>query len=515
MTQLPRPRAILLDFGGVVFTTSKRSSGRQELAEEMVQALRKAGFELASEDVLHSVDTGLSALKDWKNAASRRRFPRDLGPRELIVDFLAADLPDGPRELLASESRHWLARKNVLTNDHFVRPGIVELLDRCRAEGIALGIVSNAQSGYSHRQLLAEHGLADYFDVQIYSDEVGIRKPHPGMITLAADALGLTPAECWYVGDTFDRDVVAGRRAGAGGVIITRDTRTSTPPFAIRDTPDVTLDDPSGILSLLDDVTVPVSDLIEEQEQNTKEALLIDHGGVISASRKDSVGRGKFVEDLAGWLVVDKLVAERIVNRALAANAERKRSDLEATAAEFWAAGVEGEEPRIAALVRSEAYALSEAWGKAKSARQMRDGIVQLFDYCRDEGISIIVVTNTVSGQAVRHYLRTYGLWDYITAVVASDEIGVRKPHPGIVEAALAVSGSDPGHTWFLGDKPENDAAGARACGIAHRVLVKLDPPTEEQSAAVDAALSAGLATEVIDSPAELITLIRNNRSTE
>ena len=40
------------------------------------------------------------------------------------------------------------------------------------------------------------------------------------MIHLAARALGVTPADAWYVGDNFDRDVLCGRRAGVGGNIL-------------------------------------------------------------------------------------------------------------------------------------------------------------------------------------------------------------------------------------------------------------------------------------------------------
>ena len=127
----------------------------------------------------------------------------------------------------------------------------VELLAECAARRIPLGIVSNAHSGRAHRAILADLGLDRFFGVQVYSDEVGIRKPHPGMIRLAAEGLGVAPQQCWYVGDTFDRDVVAGRRAGAGAVVITRDRRTDTPPFRIAEAPDLVLETPEGLIAPL------------------------------------------------------------------------------------------------------------------------------------------------------------------------------------------------------------------------------------------------------------------------
>ncbi|WP_438455022.1 HAD family hydrolase, partial [Staphylococcus epidermidis] len=86
--------------------------------------------------------------------------------------------------------------------------------------------------------ILAELGLAEAFGVQIYSDEAGIRKPHPQMLCRAAEALGADLAESWYVGDTLDRDVVAGRRAGVGAVILTRSQHTDEPPFPVESQPE-------------------------------------------------------------------------------------------------------------------------------------------------------------------------------------------------------------------------------------------------------------------------------------
>src|SRR5699024_6442517 len=89
------------------------------------------------------------------------------------------------------------------------------------------------------------------FAVQLYSDEAGIRKPHPGIIDLAARALGTSARRCWYVGDTLDRDVVAGRRAGVAAVLGTRPPHTDTPPLSVTDRAALVVDDPRGIVPAL------------------------------------------------------------------------------------------------------------------------------------------------------------------------------------------------------------------------------------------------------------------------
>ena len=251
LAPLPQPRALLLDFGGVVVSTTPREDWAQTLADTVLRLAASAGYDLEREQVEASLRTGRSALSLWKNASSRRHEPQELSPGEIVEDFLLSDLPRPVRRALALDAARILAAKSRAVSDHHVRPGIPELLAEARARGIGLGIVSNAHAGGAHRRILEELGLDEFFGVQVYSDEVGIRKPHPGMIRLAAEALGTTPEHAWYVGDTLDRDVVAGRRAGTGRVIVTRDRRTDHPPFPVTEAPDLILDTPAGLLDEL------------------------------------------------------------------------------------------------------------------------------------------------------------------------------------------------------------------------------------------------------------------------
>lgn len=111
-------------------------------------------------------------------------------------------------------------------------PGAREALDRLRAEGIALAVVSN-QSGVA-RGLLTE---GDVHAVNARIEELlgpigrwihcphahgagcGCRKPAPGMVLRAAAALGVRPSECALIGDT-GADVGAALAAGARPVLV-------------------------------------------------------------------------------------------------------------------------------------------------------------------------------------------------------------------------------------------------------------------------------------------------------
>ena len=517
---LPSPQAILLDFGGVIFETSKYPDGRDRLAAFYANLLADINIDYTVGRLRESIDAGLSALKSWKNASSRTLTPRELTHREVITEFMMSDLPAGPREFLGSHAHELVKQQNFLISDHHLRPGIPELIAACARRKIPLGIVSNAHSGASHRQILADHGLDHAFSVQVYSDEVGIRKPHPQMLTLAANALDVELAACWYVGDTQDRDVVAGRRAGVGAVVLTRCHHTDTPPFAVRDRADVILDTPSGLVNLLAQATQQIPAPPEPAgDKPPRFALLIDHGGVISHSQDDPEAQAEFVDELADLMrPVDGVndphqLAANILTNATAGHRHGKRErqergdHSEVTPATFWGTyGAKHQKPAVAALLRCEAHRLMAHWGQAKSRRIMRSGVDELMAWCTEQGYPVVVVTNTVSGAAVRAQLQKHGLAQYVTAVVASDEIGLRKPHPAIVQAALDIADADLHHTYFLGDKPQTDGLGAQACGIGHRVLVRGGSTAES---ALQAALDQSVATHIVDTPRDLLPIMQ------
>ena len=125
------------------------------------------------------------------------------------------------------------------------------LLAWCRDAGLPVAVVSNAQSGQVHRDILAREGLAGFFGAQIYSDEHGVRKPNPRMIGLGAEALGVPVSRCWYVGDHYDRDVLCGRRAGVGAAVLMSTDHLAQRPFRPPVTPDLEVADERELLAAL------------------------------------------------------------------------------------------------------------------------------------------------------------------------------------------------------------------------------------------------------------------------
>ena len=529
---LPAPAALLLDFGGVVVSTASRRAWAQELAEVVVARAEPLGARLDPESVAVSLRAGRTALSMWKNAASRRLAPRELSPTEIVDDFLLADLPDPVRRGLALDAGELLATMATTVSEHHPRPGVDELLAECATRRIPLGIVSNAHSGRAHRAILADLGLDRFFGVQVYSDEVGIRKPHPGMIRLAAEGLGVAPHETWYVGDTLDRDVVAGRRAGAGAVVITRDRRTDAPPFPVAETPDLVLETPEGLIAPLraaldgaaaerSEHDLAAADARRPAARRGRPAVLLDHGGVITLSTPNPAR-----DEEVGALIVG--ISERIGHPidlvtaadAIAAGWERHRARKRARdsaddpahrheeidPAVLWGDLVgEGLPEPLRAALRLEAPQLSLALHRAKSVPAPRPGALELIRWCRAQGIVVGIVSNTISGRGVREILARYGVLADLGPSAYSDEVGVRKPGRAIFEAALAGLGTAPEDVWYVGDKTVNDGRGGKDAGIGAVCLLRGGKDSDEE---LSAALAEGHADHLLDSPADLIDLL-------
>lgn len=78
----------------------------------------------------------------------------------------------------------------------------------------------------------------------------------------------------------------------------------------------------------------------------------------------------------------------------------------------------------------------------------------------------LAVVTNFDHAPTVRDLLRRDDLESFFEVVVISGEIGWRKPHPAIFEAALARLTISSAEAYFVGDNFDLDVVGARRAGM-------------------------------------------------
>ena len=181
-----------------------------------------------------------------------------LAPEHFIRAYHAADrephfdqLPDlnhlysDPR-VIARACETWLSARFLRVYRATLRKNLrpdarqIATLTALRARGIKLGIVSN---GTTVEQLdqLARLKIKKFFDPILISQAVGIRKPDPRILEIAARQWRFQPREILVIGDRPDWEVLCAKRAGMLSALTTEFvdqrkaiTRKTKPELVIR-----------------------------------------------------------------------------------------------------------------------------------------------------------------------------------------------------------------------------------------------------------------------------------------
>jgi FMN phosphatase YigB (HAD superfamily) len=126
-----------------------------------------------------------------------------------------------------SEAR-WRALLDALESEilgHDVRAlsGAREALEGLAAAGVRRALICDTgfTPGRVVRQLLDRVGLLELLPVTVFSDEVGVPKPHPRAFAAALEGLGVGVRGAVHVGDLRRSDIAGARAAGMGSIRIT------------------------------------------------------------------------------------------------------------------------------------------------------------------------------------------------------------------------------------------------------------------------------------------------------
>ncbi len=95
----------------------------------------------------------------------------------------------------------------------FVFPGAHEAIDALKAYGVKLALVTNGAAG-PQRAKVERFALTHRFDHIQIEGEHGFGKPDERAYLHAMQALGVTAAETWMIGDNLEWEVEAPQRLG-------------------------------------------------------------------------------------------------------------------------------------------------------------------------------------------------------------------------------------------------------------------------------------------------------------
>jgi len=199
MTFAPPPgalacRGLLIDFGGVLTTSVFASFAAFEQAERLD---RFAVARLLRDDpraakLLVGLETGGAADAVFENELAALL---GVAPERLIKRLLGGTRPER---------------------------SMIDAVRELRRAGVRTALVSNSWGTATYPEAL----LNDLFDAVVISGQIGLRKPEPEIYRLAAQKIGLDPAECVFV-DDLPNNLGPAARLGMGVI------RHTTPAVTI------------------------------------------------------------------------------------------------------------------------------------------------------------------------------------------------------------------------------------------------------------------------------------------
>lgn len=186
----------------------------------MLRALKEIGITPSAERLQAAWDAG--AQKYAQDSATATFEPSEAYDRARELDYRRQLLVElgMPSE---ARARQLLEHENAI----YDQPGTVRLyaetretLDRLRAAGYRLGIISNWS--WNLRARCRQIGIADFFEMILASAYAGCYKPNPAIFKLALDSMQASPGRSLHVGDDYRADVLGATGAGLDAVWVYR-----------------------------------------------------------------------------------------------------------------------------------------------------------------------------------------------------------------------------------------------------------------------------------------------------
>jgi putative hydrolase of the HAD superfamily len=99
-----------------------------------------------------------------------------------------------------------------------LRTGAADTLAQLQARGYLVGLITNCSQDVA--LAWPETELAGLFDAETFSATFGLAKPDPEIYLHTAEALGVPPAACFFVGDGANDELAGAARVGMTPVLL-------------------------------------------------------------------------------------------------------------------------------------------------------------------------------------------------------------------------------------------------------------------------------------------------------
>ena len=205
--------AVTFDLTGTLIHTPR-------MGEIYSQVLARHGVEVAPKRAAGLVGEVWRELDCAEHPAADRFATHPEGARgwwRRLLERLCERLEAPPPTRFAAAE---LFERFALPEAWEIYPEVEEALAGLAGMGLSLGLISNWDDRLP--RLLDGLGLSQRLEVVVYSQQIGVEKPHRRIFTAALERLDLPPAQVLHVGDRARHDVEGARAVGMHALLLDR-----------------------------------------------------------------------------------------------------------------------------------------------------------------------------------------------------------------------------------------------------------------------------------------------------
>lgn len=124
-----------------------------------------------------------------------------------VLESIGVKIPQPDVEMLKKKFE-----SEMLQDPPLLKMGVKKTLEALAPE-YNVGLISNTgvTPGKTISSVLEEYNILQYFDLTVYSDEIGLFKPHPKMFEIPLDKFHCSPQNAIHIGDMLETDITGAK----------------------------------------------------------------------------------------------------------------------------------------------------------------------------------------------------------------------------------------------------------------------------------------------------------------
>lgn len=201
-------RIVTIDLWNTLVDSSNGDARREARRQAVRNHVERLGYTLGDEELLKYYQGA------WEYFNTTWRTEHRTPPTRSVVEHLWKQARITPDDLAVDALTKDFC-EGVLVHPPALLPGAREALEKL-SQKYYLALISDTafSPGPVLRQLMEQHGIAQFFSAFSFSDETGVSKPHPLAFETAFRNTDATPEEGVHIGDIERTDVIGAKNFG-------------------------------------------------------------------------------------------------------------------------------------------------------------------------------------------------------------------------------------------------------------------------------------------------------------